>query len=189
MKSSDVLIASMFPLMSQTTTPAAPATTVTTPAGTIDPKLIVPFVNAVRNVFMTMVHVKTEIGRPFTKGVPAPQHDVSSIIGFSGEVVGTCVVSFELEAARKLVASFAQMELPDDSADFADALGELANMIAGGAKKDLGAVASISTPSVIMGKGHSIARLKDVPCLIIPCTTEVGDFAVEVSMKRMTKAA
>ncbi len=165
-------------------TPATPA-----PSGAINPKLVIPFVNSVRNVFSTMVRVKCEVERPIVKGSPTPHYDVSSIIGFSGDVVGSVVVSFQLSAAKKLVAAFAQMEIDEKSPDFADALGELANMIAGAAKKDLGCSASISTPSVIMGAGHTIARLKDVPCLLIPCKTEVGDFGVEVSIKQVNKQA
>lgn len=163
--------------------PTAPAS----PAGALNPKLIVPFVNAVRNVFATMVRVPATIERPHVKPNPSPTYDVSSIIGFSGEIVGSCVVSFQLSAAKKLVAAFAQCEIEETSPDFADALGELCNMIAGGAKKDLGVVASISTPSVVMGPGHTVARLRDVPCLIVPCKTEVGDFAVEISIKQVAK--
>lgn len=167
------------------------STTATTaaPSGAINPKLIVPFVNAVRNVFSTMVKVPTEIARPMVKQVPGPSYDVSSIIGFSGEVVGSVVVSFQLEAAKKLVAAFAQMELAVDTPDFADALGELANMIAGNAKKDLGVKASISTPNVIVGAGHHVARLTDVPTLVVPCKTPVGEFAVEVSIKQVVAQA
>jgi chemotaxis protein CheX len=68
-------------------------------------------------------------------------------------------------------------------------VGELANMIAGGAKKDLGCVASISCPSVVIGPGHTIARLSDVPCIVIPCKTPVGDFAVEINIKPATVQA
>jgi chemotaxis protein CheX len=77
------------------------------------------------------------------------------------------------------------MELEPGTADFTDAVGELANMIAGGAKKHLGNAASITVPSVIIGKGHQIARLSDVPCLVIPCTTAAGDFAVEINIKKL----
>lgn len=156
-------------------------------SGAINPKLIVPFINSVRNVFSTMVNVPTEVDRPCVKGTSGPSYDVSSIIGFSGDIVGSVVVSFQLQAAKKLVAAFAQMELDENTPDFADALGELANMIAGSAKKDLGVVASISTPSVIVGAGHHIARLTDVPCLVIPCRTPVGDFAVEISIKQVQR--
>lgn len=155
----------------------------------INPKLIVPFVNSIRNVFTTMVGVQTVVERPHIKGNPAPSYDVSSIIGFSGELIGSVVVSFQRSAAEKLVEAFAGQKISVDSADFADAIGELANMVAGNAKKDLGGVASISTPNVILGAGHVVARLSDVPCLVIPCKTPVGDFCVEVSIKNVNVPA
>ncbi|MGF1635422.1 MAG: chemotaxis protein CheX [Phycisphaerae bacterium] len=151
----------------------------------INPKLIVPFVNAVRNVFKTMVHVETRIERPHVKGCPAATYDVSGIIGFSGDLIGSVVVSFQTSAAIKLVESFAGIVYEADDPDFADAIGELANMVAGAAKKDLGVNSSISTPSVVLGTGHSVARLSDVPCLVVPCRTDVGDFAVEISIKQV----
>lgn len=158
-------------------------------AQTINSKLIVPFVNSVRSVFSTMVGVQTTVQRPRLKAHPAPSYDVSSIIGFSGAVAGSVVVSFQKSAAEKLVAAFAGQPVGVDSPDFADAVGELANMIAGGAKKDLGGAASISVPSVILGTGHTVARLSDVPCVVIPCTTPVGDFAVEVNIRQVKPAA
>lgn len=160
--------------MSTPTTSAPPA---------INPKLIVPFINSVRQVFATMVKVPTTVERPHLKAQPAPQYDVSSIIGFSGDIVGSVVVSFQTEAAVQIVSAFAGMPIDPNSPDFADAVCELANMIAGSAKKDLGCNASITVPSVVIGRGHSIARLSDVPCLVVPCKTPVGDFAVEVNIK------
>ena len=155
----------------------------TEPKPVINPKLIVPFINSVRNVFSTMVGVPTTVLRPHIKPHPVPTYDGSSIIGFSGEMTGSVVVSFQKDAALRLVAAFAGAEIPFDSPDFADAVGELANMIAGSAKKDLGVFASITVPSVIIGAGHTLARLSDVPCIVIPCTSPVGDFAVEVSIR------
>ncbi len=155
----------------------------------INPKLIVPFVNSVRHVFATMIKVQTTVERPHLKDHPSVSYDVSSIIGFSGDIVGSVVVSFQRDAAAKLVTAFAGMDIDPDSADFADAVGELANMIAGAAKKDLGADSRITVPSVVMGPGHKIARLTDVPCLVVPCKTPVGDFAVEVSIKELKPAA
>jgi hypothetical protein len=101
-----------------------------------------------------------------------------------GEVTGAVVVSFQREAAVRIVSAFAGIEISADSPDFADAVGELANMIAGSAKKDLDSVASITVPSVIIGHGHTIAGLSDVPTVVIPCTTPVGSLAVEVSIKQ-----
>jgi chemotaxis protein CheX len=150
----------------------------------INPKLIVPFVNSVRNVFNTMVGVQTTVERPTIKTGAAVSYDISAIIGFSGQIIGSVVVSFQMAAALSLASAFAGIEIAADSPDFPDAIGELANMIAGSAKKDLGAAASIACPSVVMGPNHVIARLRGVPCLVIPCKTPVGDFAVEVNMKQ-----
>jgi chemotaxis protein CheX len=147
-------------------------------------KLIIPFVDSTREVFAKMVGVKAETGQPHLKNNPVASYDVSGIIGFTGDIVGSVVVSFQLQTARKLVASFVGSDLDPINPDFADAVGELANMIAGSAKKDLGGLtANISVPTVIIGPGHLVARLNGVPCIVIPCKTPVGDFAVEVNIK------
>ena len=141
-----------------------------------------PFVNSTIQVFETMVRVKPEIVKPILKKDPLASYDVSGVIGFSGEIVGSVVVSFQMEAAQKLVSALVGMEVDTNSADFVDAVGELANMIAGSAKKDLGKNANIAIPTVIIGKDHMIGRLSGVPCVLIPCKTPVGDFAVEVNI-------
>lgn len=152
-------------------------------APVLNAALIMPFVRSTLEVFTQMVKVSPQIVKPMLKEDAGASYDVSGIIGFSGEIIGSVVVSFELEAARKLVSALVGMEVDPSSADFVDAVGELANMIAGSAKKDLGKKASIAVPTVIIGKNHMIGRLSGVPCVLIPCHTEVGDFAVEVNIK------
>lgn len=161
------------------TTAAAPAG-----AGVVKPELIVHFANSVRTVLATMLGgTQATFGKPTIKSAPEVSYDVSAIIGFSGGVVGSMVVSFRQDAAAKLVEKFAGVPIAPGTTDFADAIGELANMFAGNAKKDLGHNASISCPNVIVGPGHTIARLQDVPCVVIPVQTSLGEFAVEVCIK------
>src|SRR3954470_15012627 len=119
---------------------AAPAAAGAAPAAAaINPKLIVPSVNSARTVFSTMCGITTTVQRPHVKGTPSTSYDVSGLIGFSGEVIGSVVVSFQRAAAIKIVSAFTGTEMDPESPDFADAVGELTNMIAGSAKKDLGA--------------------------------------------------
>lgn len=146
-------------------------------------QFVAQFVRSISEVLRTMAGVPVTIGTPALKTDPIPTHDVSGIIGFSGAFSGSMVLSFELEAARGIVSAFAKVPLAPASPDFADAVGELANMIAGSAKTSFGRSTNISVPSIIMGPGHVIARLHDVPCIIIPCSTPFGDFAVEVNLK------
>jgi len=146
-------------------------------------ELVVFFMKSVTEVLSTMVGISVTIGKPHTKLDPTPSYDVSGIIGFSGDVMGSMVLSFDSDTATALASNFAGTRITPDNPDFPDAIGELANMIAGAAKKSFGTLASISVPSVIIGPGHRIARLQDVPCIVIPCSTPVGSFAVEVNIK------
>jgi chemotaxis protein CheX len=149
----------------------------------VEPKLIVPFVNSVRLVMSTMTGLEMTVGAVKIKTTAGAEFDYSGIIGFSGAVVGTVVVSFQKQAAERIVEAFAKCAIPADTPDFADALGELTNMIAGAAKKEFGTKASISVPTVVMGAGHVIARPHDVPCVSVPCTAAGASFAVELSIR------
>lgn len=153
------------------------------PAEPLTAKQIMPFVNSTMNVFSTMVKVKPEIGTPTLKSDAKTTYDVSGVIGFSGEVVGSVVLSFQMEAAKQLVGALVGMDVDPESSDFTDAVGELANMVAGSAKKDLGRKANIAVPTVIIGPNHLVGRLTGVPCVVIPCKTAIGNFAVEVNIK------
>jgi len=146
-------------------------------------RCVAHFVRSIREVLQTMAHVTVTVGSPALKTSPATTYDVSGIIGFSGGFSGSMVLSFQKCTATALASAFAGMPIEPDSPDFADAVGELANMIAGSAKTGFGYDTSISVPSIIMGPGHVVARLHDVPCIIIPCKTAHGDFAVEVNLK------
>jgi chemotaxis protein CheX len=146
-------------------------------------QFVAHFVRSIKDVLHTMAKVTVTVGPPDLKKTPATTYDVSGIIGFSGEFTGSMVLSFTTKAAQAIVSSFAGAEIEAGSPDFADAVGELANMVAGSAKAAFGGTTSITVPSIVMGAGHVIARLHDVPCIVIPCKTEHGDFAVEVNIK------
>jgi chemotaxis protein CheX len=148
-----------------------------------DAKSIVAFVTAVRRVLKTTVNWEVMIDRPRIKSGQGPEYDYSGIISFSGTLVGTVVISFHRDLAIQLINAFVGCEIPADTPDFADAIGEMTNQIVGAAKTEMGLNASISIPTVIMGKGHIVARHSDVPCIVVPCKTAAGEFAIEVSIK------
>ena len=149
----------------------------------MDVKFINPFIAAIKNVFSTMVQVEVSVGKPQLRSDQISSADVSGVIGLSGDVTGAVVLSFPEKVATRLASKFAGVEMEIDHPDFADAVGELTNMVAGNAKKDLtGLSVSISLPSVIVGAQHEVSQLKACPQLVIPCQTPLGPFNVEVSM-------
>ena len=147
-------------------------------------KYINPFIGSVNNVFQTMLAMPVTFGKPHVKTQAENSHDVSGIIGLSGDIVGTVIVSFPKLSALKIASAFAGVTLTEMDENFSDAIGELANMIAGNAKKDLEDYnVNISTPSVIIGTGHQVRATRVLPRLVIPCSTPAGSFVVEVGMK------
>jgi len=150
----------------------------------MDPTFITPFVTSSQNVFSTMLQIQLNINEPRVKQSNEPRHDVSGIIGMSGDVVGSVVLSFPNETAESVVSLFCGEDVTSESPDFADAIGELVNMICGGAKAMFpGKSVSISCPSVVMGHSHTIASQSDTPCVVIPCSTDCGDFVIEVAIR------
>lgn len=150
----------------------------------MDIRYINPFIKSIRNTFATMCKMKVEVGRPQIKVDDKPYSDVSSVIGFSGDAAGSVVLHFSFEVASRLATAFAGVAISPDHEDFPDALGELANMVAGGAKANFeGLAISVSLPSIVMGARHRVSASRTAPRIIIPCTTEAGEFEVEIGME------
>jgi chemotaxis protein CheX len=149
----------------------------------MDASYIKPFIGSIQNVFSTMLQLPVTIKEPFVKTGSGTSYDVSGIIGMSGEVTGSVVLSFPQATAQRVVALFTGSDLSSNPTDFADAIGELVNMVSGGAKAGFaGKKVSISCPSVVIGASHVVARQTDAPTIVIPCETDCGHLAIEVTI-------
>lgn len=148
----------------------------------MDVRFINPFIASTKTVFKTMVATDIAIGKPLIIKANEEQHaDVSAVIGMSGDAVGCVVLSLPMETACNLASKFAGVPLTQAHPDFGDALGELANMVAGQAKaKFEGLNVSISLPSVIVGDNHVVSQSRAKPRLALPCQCDLGGFTVEV---------
>ena len=99
----------------------------------IDAQYIAHFVESVRGVFSSMIQLEVRFESP-TLRTMAPSYDITGLIGMSGDVMGTVVLSFPSDAAERIVTLFCGQKLDANTPDFADAVGELVNMVSGGAK-------------------------------------------------------
>ncbi|MBB5020788.1 chemotaxis protein CheX [Desulfurispira natronophila] len=148
-----------------------------------------PFVLSTINVLASIID--TPLGREqlFLKEESNPTFDISAVIGIAGDVHGSVVLSFPREVALKLVSAFIGEEKTSIDDDVKDAVGELVNIISGGAKKELSASGvrfKISIPHVVVGHDHCIKRPKNVPCIVLPfIIQDIGKFVVEVSMREL----
>ncbi len=150
----------------------------------MDQSFVTPFIASIQNVFTTMLQLPVEIGEPSVKRDREATHDVSGIIGVSGGMQGTIVLSMPEDAAIRIVTLFTGTEIASDSPDFADAIGELVNMISGNAKAEFRRKGvTISCPSVVLGAGHVIATRSGTPCVKIPCNTDCGEVVMEITLR------
>jgi chemotaxis protein CheX len=142
-----------------------------------------PFLSAAVNVFSTMVNCSLTRGQPFLKGGSQPEYEVSGIVGLSGRAKGTIVLSLCREAALAVASAMLGEPVPEIGADVCDAVGELTNMIAGSAKAQLENLAlTVSLPSVITGRGHSVDFPRHVTPICIPFESPWGAITVEVGL-------
>ncbi|MDX2148423.1 MAG: chemotaxis protein CheX [Planctomycetota bacterium] len=150
----------------------------------MDPSLFKPFIASIQNVFSTMLQLPVTVNPPRVKQSPTASYDVSGIIGMTGDVSGSVVLSFPQQTAERIVALFCGQQVQCGTPDFADAVGELVNMVSGNAKALMaGRKVSISCPSVVIGPSHTLANQSDVPCIVIPCVTDCGELAIEIAIQ------
>ncbi len=150
----------------------------------MDVAYINPFIDAVKNVFDTMIDIPVTVGAPTIKKNPATEFEVSAIIGLSGPVSGCVSICLSKELALYLAGALLEDEFKEIDEDCTDAIGEIANMIIGNAKSNFpDENTSISPPSVVLGK-HKIATPSHfLPIVSIPCDAQKGKLVIDVAIK------
>lgn len=149
-------------------------------------EIVNPFIQATLEVLTTMARVQPRRGTPRLKGREDVSYDISGVVGLTGNVQGFVVLSFRESAALYVVGRFLGEPVARLDDGVRDAVGELTNIVAGGAKRSLaesGLDLKISIPTVIVGHDHSISRPSGVPCFEIPFETDAGPFSVELCLR------
>ena len=140
------------------------------------------FVKATTNILSTMAGIVAAPGMPYVKKDQIACGDISAIIGVTGPRNGTISVSFSAASATALVVGMLGEDVEDLQQDMQDAVGEVANMISGQARASIaeqGLVLQGSTPSVVVGKDHTIHHITKAAVMAIPFATQDGEFTVE----------
>ena len=153
----------------------------------IDANLINPFLKSIHNVMETMLNVKPEQAAPFVKKDNLTNGDVSGIIGFTeSNCAGSIVISFPENTALKVFKLLTGESSNRIGTDVQDAIGEMANMVAGGAKSDFsktGLSFHLSIPTVVVGRNHMLNHSGNLPVMVVPMSLGDDKFTMEVAMK------
>lgn len=163
---------------------------------TIDVNLLNPFIGATLDCLKQMARVNPARKRVFVKTDPLMHGDICGIIGMTNGITGSCVVSFPDALARRIVARL----LGDNESTIApgmvqDGIGEIANMVAGGAKRAFATAGTgyrfdISTPTVVAGEPVRLFNPQDTVSIACEFTAEAQwpeTFLIEIALKPTDK--
>lgn len=151
-------------------------------------EFINPFVSALLNVMSTMAQTELTAGKPKKKDDDKAGGDVSGLIGMVGDnIQGSLSISFEeglvLEIMEKMLG-----ERPDAiNSEVNDMVGEITNMICGGAKNELdekGYNFGMATPMVVSGSNHTIDHQVDGKKVVLPFTNPAGNVYLEMCFNK-----
>ena len=122
------------------------------------------FVDSVRRYFTVVTRQEPQITSAFLATGEIETHGYSGVVGFSGSYSGQVLVSMPAALLRELLLLQQQTDLSDEN--LLDAVGEIANTLAGNARKVLGSALTIGVPSKFTGEGHSHSRVRKLPYMI-----------------------
>jgi chemotaxis protein CheX len=147
-------------------------------------EFINPFLESIINVLATMANTEAQPDKPFLKIEKSAKGDVTGIIGLMGEKAkGSLAITFTEPAILHIASKMLGENIQKVDASIADCVGEITNMVTGGAKKILsekGYVFDMAIPSTIIGKNHLITHKTSGKIICIPFKTAAGSFFVEV---------
>lgn len=153
---------------------------------TIRADCIRAFAGSTHELFQTMVRMPLTAAKPRLKE-PGERtyklYKISTLITLAGNLSGTVWISFSEAVALALATALSGEQYPALNEDARDALGEIANMIVGSAKRALAeGPISISTPTV--QPTQDINYPSQGPIILIPFDTAVGRFIIEVLLAK-----
>jgi chemotaxis protein CheX len=129
--------------------------------GTTEEVLVKQFHKDVQDVFTTMVGVEDLLHVPLLVDPKTHFSEcITAMVGLAGLFNGLVSLHVSQKLALSFTSSMIGMEVTELNDDVNDALGEIANMIAGSFKHHLskdGHEVRLSTPSVVCGKEYVIS--------------------------------
>lgn len=152
-----------------------------------------PVLKSTLIVFSMMAHIELKVGTPEVK---KKLHIVEgkNITGLMDMVGPKGKASIALTFSESAILQIAKNMMPPDTVVTSidgmviDLVGELANMVLGGAKSELeneGYLFKLSLPTIIFGSDYLIAHKTNAPIIRLPFTMPVGDFYIEAGYEEI----
>ena len=144
-------------------------------------------IDSTQEIFSSMIMLDVKPKDPFIRKDERLINSISGIVGLAGTTKGMLAIHMANNAAMAVTTAFLGMEVDDINEDVRDAIGELANMLAGSLKSILdpgGGDIKLSMPSAVYGDEYSIDCLANASAVTVPFTFDGMNFMVELQLRK-----
>lgn len=138
---------------------------------------------ATEEIFNTMIFMEIAPEPPLEEGKQVLGCHISAMIGLSGDLSAMLGIHCPEKVGLSIVSAMMGMEVKEIDADAKDALGEIANMVAGGIKErfaEENTNLELAIPTAISGKSYTISSPTRSNRIVIPFSVENGQFFIEI---------
>ncbi len=140
---------------------------------------------ATREIFSSMIMLEVTAKEATTRTDPSFAKSISGMVGLAGSVKGNLSIHMPELVATSVTTAFLGMEVESIDDDVCDAIGELANMLAGAVKTAIdpsGSEIKLSMPSTVFGDAYNIDCVKSCVSVLIPFDLDGATFSVELQL-------
>lgn len=147
-----------------------------------------PFIESVYDLFSTMLGCRAQRGSVALATPGGASREITALIGLSGRARGTIALSFPEPTALAMVGRLLGMEMETVDETISDALGEMVNIVAGGAKAKFTTEngetpIDLSLPNVVWGNNYHVDYPSQTTWLEVPFSSELGSFNMRVTFE------
>lgn len=140
-------------------------------------------IDGTKEVFSTMLMVELEAGNPIEGNGGDISANITSMIGLGKDIRGVLAVHCPAAVATDITGSFLGMEVTEIDEDVKDAIGEVANMVAGNLKisfSEHGKDIELAIPTTVIGDSFRTSGISGAQRVAVQFTLNDAAFLVEL---------
>jgi len=140
-------------------------------------------IDSTNEVFSTMLMVELDAGKPIEGDGGYIPTNITSMIGLGKDIKGMLAVHCPAVVAKDITGTFLGMEVTELNEDVIDAIGEIANMVAGTLKiefKEYGQDIELAIPTTIVGESFQTSGISGARRVGVLFTMNGNAFMIEL---------
>ncbi|MBU0943598.1 MAG: chemotaxis protein CheX [Proteobacteria bacterium] len=145
--------------------------------------------DSTREVFSTMLMVELKADEPIEGQGGEVDSNITSMLGLGKDIRGMLSVHCPGEVAKDITGTFLGMEVEEIDEDVKDAIGEIANMVAGNLKvffQKHGRDIELAIPTSVVGNSFRTSGMSGAQRVAVPFSMNGRTFLVELKYMENT---